>query len=863
VPTLFRISDTRKFIFRCLSVVSKPAVTGRSSRYFHVSAQPRNNGELDERQLIIRFLLGQPWIHPFVCHEQHIAWRPTPNWRNSLDRHEMNNFDCKAWLYFVFSLAKRQDISNLEEIPLNVNFVWRLSAVAAVLATVACGGGGGGSAPAPTTTGSSTTGSSTTGSSTTGSSTTGSLTTGSSTTSSTTSTNPVAVAPVAAPTSSVLSGVAATGAAFSGATITIRDANGLSQTTTAAADGSYAIDVTAMTAPFVLIATGNVGDTTLTLVSAVAEKPAAGGNLTANVSPLTHAVAAMLATSGDPMELASASSAPSSITKARVNDLVSKLNAAVSEVLKDAGLDPSTFSPISTAFTANRTGADRVLELVAVQVSGKGVQLINKTVADDGNGSASVTVTADGAQAVLPKPPPSYALGFLDFFKTQLDRCFADSANNRVVKDASGNPFITAGNCATSKMSMFSNATPAYKSAGANLIQTFGALLSDTAMDGAVWAVPEILFTDVADKRVYFRQAYKRTDGGGGFIVDIAEKAAGGWQLVGDQIDLDAAVEGRADNYTEVNPNYTGISDVSRYTTGFRLYVNPLNSLGVTIQAARVKGPGLPAAGVMMHNSSICGTADYLTVTYKNGNLNNAQGNTVNYNSNTSNAFILNAQPTLGGVLDWSKRATFVNYADTPVPADQIAALPVFAKYTFEIWLKKPDGSYRGGLSESTPADTVYTKRNLSRPPTIEQVKAMSWNAFDARSLMYIDPSNSLAAATDTVIVSWTKTAAAEPVDSAQTFGSKWAPGVTTIRARAQKAVTTLERSKTLTIGLIGAGHPLAGTNCANAQLPALGSTGDATQGTYREIILRSRTSNFVRKFVTSGWSNYNDATAQ
>ena len=61
---------------------------------------------------------------------------------------------------------------------------------------------------------------------------------------------------------------------MAGASITINDANGNSATKTADGNGAYSFDVTSLTAPFVITATVQVGDTQLSLTSMVADKPA-------------------------------------------------------------------------------------------------------------------------------------------------------------------------------------------------------------------------------------------------------------------------------------------------------------------------------------------------------------------------------------------------------------------------------------------------------------------------------------------------------------------------------------------------------------------------------------------------------------
>ena len=64
--------------------------------------------------------------------------------------------------------------------------------------------------------------------------------------------------------------------------------------------------MTGLVAPLVVSAKGMVGDAEVTLVSAVVGTLPASGSVAITVSPLTNAVAAMLAPSGDPAALAPA-----------------------------------------------------------------------------------------------------------------------------------------------------------------------------------------------------------------------------------------------------------------------------------------------------------------------------------------------------------------------------------------------------------------------------------------------------------------------------------------------------------------------------------------------------------------------------
>ena len=686
-----------------------------------------------------------------------------------------------------------------------------------------------------------------------------------------------AVVPAAQSASNTsISGVAATGQAMAGATITLLDANGVSATKTADAAGSYTFDVTNLTAPFVITAALQVGDTQLTLTSMLAEKPAAGSTGTANVTPLTNAMAALLAPNGNPEELAATGVSKTTITKAKLDDVAAKIRAAIENILKEAGLDPAKFDPVSTVFTANRQGADRVLELVRVEVTGQGVSLTNPSAPDDGNGSASVQITP--ATTVVPKlaaPPVGTTLDALDHFAALLDTCFADAPSVRVTaKTASGMP--TAVSAACDAVPIAAN----YKSGGATALIRYAGLLNSADFTGAKFSKPERLFTSAATGRVFFRLPFRTAAGAGGIITDTAEQTnpvgkSYKWEIVGNQRDYDSTIDARLDNINQINPNNTSESSKGQYRVALRLFFNPVNVAGLNVQTVRVKGPGLPAAGVVMHRSSICGTDDYMTITNKTGSLLNGV-NPILFNRGTSNNFRL-AGELKSGTYDWSKVGASSSWRDTPMADVDLAAIPSFAEYTWELWKFGTGRTYRSDLIDTTAADITYTQRLTSRPPAVSSLKTMAWNSIDTND--YLNPAGVLAAPQTSVALSWKSTA--EPVDYANVFGQKNAAAIGTtpasfVRIGADTSATGVkisDSSKTVSpvndpagtaslAGVTGAALPV--TNCANAQFPAF----DAVAGTrdvngsyasYREMTVRSRNYSLARKYVTNAWSNFLD----
>lgn len=679
------------------------------------------------------------------------------------------------------------------------------------------------------------------------------------------------------PLSTSISGIAATGQAMSGATVTLKDANGVSATKTADASGAYTIDVTALTAPFVITAALQVGDTQLTLTTMLAEKPVAGSTAIANVTPLTNAMAALLAPNGNPEELTAAGVSKTAVTKAKLDDVAAKVKAAIENILKEAGLDATKFDPVSTVFTANRLGADRVLELVRVEVTGQGVSLTNPSALDDGNGSASVQITpATTTVPKLPAPPAGTTLDALDHLATLLDTCFADAPAVRVIaKNASGVPTTVSAAC---------NAVPMaanYKSGGDPALARYAGLLNSVDLTGAKFSKPERVFTSATTGRVFFKIPYKTAAGAGGIITDTAEQTnpvgkSYKWEIVGNQRDFDSAVDARLDNINQINPNSTAEGNKGQYRVALRLFFNPINAAGLNVQTVRVKGPGLPAAGVVMHRSSVCGTNDYMTITNKTGSLLNATSVPILYNSATPNAFRLAAE-LKSGTFDWSKVGASSSWRDTAMADADLAAIPSFAEYTWELWTFGPGRAYRSAITNATPADITYKQHLISRPPAVSSLKSLPWNSINASD--FLSPRSLLAAPQTSVSLSWVSSA--EPVDYAGVFGQKntAASGTTAasfVRLGADTSTTGVKISDTgatvspvtdpagtaSLVGVTGATPVI--TNCAVAQFPALDSvvgTKDATGGyaTYRDMTIRSRSYSLARKYVVNSWNNFID----
>ncbi|MGE5622014.1 MAG: hypothetical protein ACM3WS_02515, partial [Bacillota bacterium] len=161
-----------------------------------------------------------------------------------------------------------------------------------------------------------------------------------------------------APAGGTLSGTVAVGAPMVNATVTVKDAAGVTKTASAAADGSYGgISMDGMTAPFRVQACGLVDGNYSCFYSVVRQ---AG---TANVTPLTNATVA-LALGSDPGALFDATAPAAAPSAAALDSQKQKIKSALGDLPAKAGLGDFDFA--TTAFAADRTGMDKMLDAVKI-----------------------------------------------------------------------------------------------------------------------------------------------------------------------------------------------------------------------------------------------------------------------------------------------------------------------------------------------------------------------------------------------------------------------------------------------------------------------------------------------------------------
>jgi mono/diheme cytochrome c family protein len=196
--------------------------------------------------------------------------------------------------------------------------------------------------------------------------------------------------------SAALTGTAATGGPIAG-TVTLRDSSPArnTRTTATASDGSFAFDVSGLTAPFMLRVV--YGDP----AAPSALYSFAAGPGTANITPLTS-IAARAAAGG--VDLAaffeSGSASDVSTAGARMPASVSALQSSLSPLMQRFAVQGNL---LTSPFTADHTGVDSMLDSVVVD-----------------SGRAEVTVIAKSSGALLFFCPPADA-GAGTFVQANMD----------------------------------------------------------------------------------------------------------------------------------------------------------------------------------------------------------------------------------------------------------------------------------------------------------------------------------------------------------------------------------------------------------------------------------------------------------
>ncbi|MBI4516102.1 MAG: hypothetical protein HY699_09855 [Deltaproteobacteria bacterium] len=542
-----------------------------------------------------------------------------------------------------------------------------------------------------------------------------------------------------------MSGVAASGMPLSGATVNVLCATGGTRTATTDGVGWYSVDITGCTGPYVAAVSGTTGATQDTLISL---NPAVGPSfLLTNINPVTHAIAALVASTGNPFDLvADFASEKSGITSSAVSDAKTAMTTALANVMTAAGVASELFDPLSTSFYANGTGWDRVLDNVKIEVTPAGIAMTNISAAkiDDmaaiANGSAApdvpagsqivfnrsnyktalsaqMTGSADDLRAIDPArdalndpfgPPPTPGSAPVETsLRAALNACFALPAAQR------GTFAAPASACADLAASDYLND-------GKTGAQEFDPLLADPKMDGAKFNKVDVLrlFTS---QRALVALSAARTDGVVISWRSVRENSAATgntWKLRGNQRPYFMYVNGVAERRIQLP---RADATPSAYTSGLNLYFDsaaggandatPGTATGVSY--VLVKGPGLPSAGqILRPGPAGCGESFVLAASPPPAPLAATQPCT-SYLKLASRAVASGASDPNAGSF-----GSAPDFAPAAVSDGEIVStMQPMAAYTFEV--HRTDGTL-----------ITFVERLRGRPPTRQEMGSVGWNVL-------------------------------------------------------------------------------------------------------------------------------------
>jgi len=382
------------------------------------------------------------------------------------------------------------------------------------------------------------------------------------------------------PASSEISGVAAVGAPLVG-TVTVKDSLGATKTVQIGTNGSYSVDVSDMTAPFVFRASGRANGREYVVHSAAA---AADVNGTINVTQLTDLVVNNIAG-----QLASSyfeSGDFAGLDKQALDAETAKLKEKLLPVLQALGVEDSV-DLLRTQFTPLASALDSALDILRVTVDPTELVATITNIVTQQQIEDDLKVGAAGEAS----PPQltetsglSDALDDVTLIKgalAQFSSLFAD-----------GVPSATAIKAVLTNNFLFEDMDA----------DAFAAeMSSDTDLDGLEFTDVDIKRIDYNDLSNVFAVVDFTVKDGEGREMDrirqfrLLKGLDGTWRLHGDRKIMEMSAEAKA------------FRSSSRFiqgaclATGLEFFIedyDPSNNGGVAIESIKVYGRGLPPGGL-------------------------------------------------------------------------------------------------------------------------------------------------------------------------------------------------------------------------------------------------------------------------
>lgn len=331
--------------------------------------------------------------------------------------------------------------------------------------------------------------------------------------------------------STSVSGVAAVGAPISSGAISLIGANGATAAGSISESGSYTVDTTGLTFPILVRVDGVAGGESTVHYTVINQ---AGGSINAN--PVTTAIVtlAMRQDPGDVFQNARVSDI-ALLTPTAVANASSTLNTALNGARTAAGLATTEdVNFLSGSFVANKTGLDKILDLIKLQVDAdESVVISNKT--DDAVMRVSLPATAGAV------PTASGSLGTVQSINTNAIDTLGSSFSAQLSNVATN--FAGGGNIAV--QALFD---AGFLHGGMGAAATIAFLANSPEMNGASFLPSKVrncTGTGTAQDNYVCDAVFtiKYSDNGlESFGFPVKRQADNTWKFFGDQAIVDTSI---------------------------------------------------------------------------------------------------------------------------------------------------------------------------------------------------------------------------------------------------------------------------------------------------------------------------------
>ncbi|MEP7301877.1 MAG: hypothetical protein ABI699_10145 [Caldimonas sp.] len=602
--------------------------------------------------------------------------------------------------------------------------------------------------------------------------------------------------PPAVPPASVLQGTAATGAALANAQVSIVDGAGAGACQEASlvtsGTGSFTCTLKAgESAPFFVSVTDPSG-TVAPMVSVTTQTPTPGTPLVVNATPLTTAILAQLAADHDALGIFNAHAVDAAALALTTSRVIAQLQPVLIAIGAPAGYDPFTtrITAASTAGAGNTV--DLVLDVVKVGTDSTG----NLTLGTIDNPSGVAMASASQAGTPLPATDPavsSLALG-MQALGQAFEQCFALPVAQRALATDTTIPYSMGGSSVTQAAAACQPiADDAFRQNGFDAGQIYYGILTSDSMTGAKFSVPQVMqFLPKASTSFGYDTAivnirYVDANGiAGNSITLAADKGTAAtphWLLYGNQQPINMVVRASIRRQQQQAPvtqaPFNTTATLGTFQSGIELFVDKDGPGSTNLSAVRVKGPGLPASGLLLNRPIASAEAQqsWLNIADKSGA---DPGVVATRRTNCScDIFYLQRTQDVSGAGATALRSNpnggnanagqFVYWAH---PLDYGAAAGTSSDIYVPLASLAPGASYQVEVFYGDSGMPTYAFSKTLLSPVIPATRGvfLPWNTPSPATLDILDPANPLAAATTAFSVGWTQNPSAEQIRLAQAF---------------------------------------------------------------------------------------------